>query len=345
MKTNNGNIAWLDHLRALAIFSVILLHVAAPLLTRFDASALHVWWVANVYDGLVRFCVPVFLLMSGALILPKDHGTISDFLAKRLSRIILPFLFWAAIYIALALYAAYTSNATFTLHSALQLTLQKLLHGPALHFWYVYMIIGLYLLFPLLGKWLRASTNSEIRYFLCIWLVTSVAAFPAIQAYVPEIELIYFSGYIGYPVLGYYLTDRVAVHLPRTRHVAMAMLLMGWAVTIIGTFYRSSLQGQFDAWFYKYLSPNVIMASCGVFLLFQDRPLPANRTIAFISKHSYGIYLNHMLFVWAIHAVGLTQYSLHPVISIPLISILCLALSAPVVWLVGKLPYGKYYAG
>src|SRR5690606_40557137 len=112
-----------------------------------------------------------------------------------------------------------------------------------------------------------------------------------------------------------------------------------------GTYYLSWAHGSFDDWFYKYLSPNVIVASCGVFLLFKDRPLHANRTIAFISKHSYGIYLCHMLFVWAIHAAGFTQYSIHPVFSIPLISVLCLSISAPVVWLVGKLPYGKHYAG
>lgn len=345
MNARNGNVVWLDHLRALAIFSVIFLHVSAPLLTHFDEAGLRIWWVANVYDGLVRFCVPVFLMMSGALILPRHQGSISGFLAKRLSRVVLPFLFWATIYIALAIQSAYADNAAFTLHSAMQIPLQKLLHGPALHFWYVYLIIGLYLLFPLLGKWLRASTNTEILYFLCMWMVTTVAAFPAIQAYFPEIELIYFSGYIGYPVLGYYLMDRVPADRPRTRQIAIAMIITGIVVTIMGTYYLSWAHGSFDDWFYKYLSPNVIVASCGVFLLFKDRPLHANRTISFISKHSYGIYLCHMLFVWAIHAAGLTQYSIHPVFSIPLISILCLSISAPVVWLVGKLPYGKHYAG
>jgi surface polysaccharide O-acyltransferase-like enzyme len=345
MNPGKGNIPWLDHLRATATFSVIILHVAAPLLSGFEKLPSDIWWSGNLYDGLVRFCVPVFLMMSGALILPKAYESIPEFLGKRMSRIILPFLFWAGVYISLSLYTEYSANPEFSFQAAVRLILRQFLHGPSTHFWYVYMIAGLYLFFPIIGKWIRSSTDAEIQYFLALWLLTSIVAFPCIRPYFPNIELMYFSGFIGYPILGYYLMDRVPPPSKKLRSWALLMVTSGILVSVIGTYYLTSLRGTFDNIFYQYLSPNVILASCGVFLLFKDIPFMDNKILSFISKYSYGIYLSHILIIRLIHFIGLTQFTVHPVIAVPLISLLCLSIAAPLVWITSKLPYGKYFAG
>jgi surface polysaccharide O-acyltransferase-like enzyme len=277
--------------------------------------------------------------------LPKAYESIPEFLGKRMSRIILPFLFWAGVYISLSLYTEYSTNPEFSFQAAVHLILQQLLHGPSIHFWYVYMIAGLYLFFPIIGKWIRSSTNAEIQYFLALWLLTSIVAFPCIRPYFPNIELMYFSGFIGYPILGYYLMDRVPPPSKKLRSWALLMVTSGILVSVIGTYYLTSLRGTFDNIFYQYLSPNVILASCGVFLLFKDIPFMDNKILSFISKYSYGIYLSHILIIRLIHFIGLTQFTVHPVIAVPLISLLCLSIAAPLVWITSKLPYGKYFAG
>jgi len=67
-------------------------------------------------------------------------------------------------------------------------------------------LLGLYLFFPIIGKWISKSNKHEIKYFLGIWLLTIFAHLPFVKKLMPNIEISYFSGYIGFPILGYYLS-------------------------------------------------------------------------------------------------------------------------------------------
>src|ERR1700743_2355755 len=91
------NIDWISNLRLIALYAVIVLHCTAPVL-RFDKVPLADWWVADFYKGLVRFAVPVFVMITGALLLHKKYE-IGNFLKKRLLRVVVPFLFWSLVYI------------------------------------------------------------------------------------------------------------------------------------------------------------------------------------------------------------------------------------------------------
>ena len=93
-----NTIVWIDNLRILATISVIFLHVSSPLLYNFEGKEDLNWWTGNIYDGTVRFCVPVFVMLTGSLMLSKDYD-LNDFLKIKLMRIIIPFLFWSVIYI------------------------------------------------------------------------------------------------------------------------------------------------------------------------------------------------------------------------------------------------------
>ena len=97
MATNTSNTIWLDNLRMKATFMVVLLHVAAPGLYQFNKIPDSWWFICNVFDALVRACVPIFVMISGALILNKDYD-LKDFLQKRLLRVVIPFIAWTFIY-------------------------------------------------------------------------------------------------------------------------------------------------------------------------------------------------------------------------------------------------------
>jgi surface polysaccharide O-acyltransferase-like enzyme len=85
-----------DYMRVLATLSVILLHCAGDYLYQFKLGEMDVtrWWICNIYDSSVRWCVPVFVMLSGVLLLrPKKVESIPDFLKKRMMRVFIPFLF------------------------------------------------------------------------------------------------------------------------------------------------------------------------------------------------------------------------------------------------------------
>jgi surface polysaccharide O-acyltransferase-like enzyme len=86
-----GKLYWADNLRVIAIFSVILVHVMDPLFEN-NPSVSPVWWIGNIYGSFVRYCVPIFVMLTGALILPKDYE-LKYFLKKKFIRNFFLFFF------------------------------------------------------------------------------------------------------------------------------------------------------------------------------------------------------------------------------------------------------------
>ena len=91
-----------DLIRSVALFLVILLHSAVephPIVTQPDQAEVIRWWTVTVYDTISQPGVPLFVMISGALLLrPSKSESMKVFFKKRLNRMVLPFLFWSTIY-------------------------------------------------------------------------------------------------------------------------------------------------------------------------------------------------------------------------------------------------------
>ncbi|WP_169463239.1 acyltransferase [Kaistella palustris] len=336
------NYEWVDSLRVLATFSVIILHVAARLAVQYGKISDSEWWTANIYDSIVRFCVPIFLMISGTVIFSKTYISTKYFLQKRLARIVWPFLFWTFIYIFKDLFFQFVQGEPLTVVNILSFILIQFKEGASVHLWFVYMIIGLYLFFPIVAKWIHNSERRDIEYFLILWVAIMILNLLALQSLVKQFHLIYYSGFIGYPILGYYLTNFKAI-LER-KILLFSAALLGISISAVGTFILTQRDGIFNEFFFKYLTPNVLMVSCAVFLYFKNWVNVSGwlkKMIIFLSKYSYGIFLVHMLVLWVIE-IKLKNVLIDPVVGIPLISSLCLA---GIIYILHKIPYGKYVAG
>jgi len=343
-KMKNENLEWIDSLRVLATFSVIFLHVASGILNQYGSISNLDWWIGNIYDSSVRFCVPIFLMISGTLILSKTYESIGEYLKKRVLRILFPFLFWSIIYIARDLFLKFNHSEYLSFIEVLKFTFIKLKSGASIHFWYIYLIIGLYLFFPIIGKWISKSNKHEIKYFLGIWLLTIFAHLPFVKKIIPNVELSYFSGYIGLPILGYYLS-KINFNFDKKKIIYILSVLTGILITIFGTYFITKYKGSFYHGFYNYLTPNVVLVSAGIFLLFKDFVRSNSKIILFLSKYSYGTYLIHILVLWILGKFGFSYAFVNPIIGIPITSMLCIIVSTLIIWGVNKLPFGKYISG
>ncbi len=348
----NENLYWIDSLRVLATFSVVFLHISSEILPQYGSVSNFDWWVGNIYDSSVRFCVPVFLMISGVLILSKTYESIGEYLKKRVLRILFPFLFWSIIYITKDIFFKFLHGEEMSLTEILKFSIIKLKNGACFHLWYIYMIIGLYLFFPIIGKWLNKSNKQELKYFIGIWLITIFAKLPFIKEIFPNIDLTYFSGYIGFPILGYYVNITIFSNSYKEKAISILLILTGILITIFGTFFITNYEGSFNHRFYDYLTPNVILVSVGVFLLFKNLAkcdTKISPVISFFSRYSYGVYLVHILVYILILSVfskfGFSYSFLNPIVGIPIMSVLCFIISILIIWIINKLPYGKYISG
>ena len=332
---------WLENARVLSTIAVIVLHVASSISYKYGQVSTQIWLTGNFYDSLVRFCVPVFFMLSGALLLSKDYS-LSDFLHKRIVRILPPFIFWSFIYIVYELFFA--TNNVYSISEIGNYTLTFLLHGSKYHLWFVYTLLGLYLFVPILRKWIKHSTPKEIRYFLIIWLATLLYQIPVLKPYLPNIVILNFSGYLGYMVLGYYLANNEI----KGKYLPELLISIGFVITFWGTYFLTQKNNQFSGFFYEYLSLNIVVYSIGFFLLFKKITITNSiiiRCIHFIHEYSYGIYLVHVLLLGIFETLGFSEVTFHPILSIPLVSIACLIVSCGIIYLLKLNRYTARVAG
>lgn len=337
---------YLDAMRAYAITLVVLLHSAANLFPQFSSLPAGGWWASNIYDSFSRVCVPLFVMASGALLLdPARDETVSFFLKKRLSKVLLPFLFWAPCYLALN---GFLGQPQPSIAGALR----QLYSGPVnYHLWFVYMILGLYLVTPILRIYVRNASRRDLLYFCALWFVF-VSIIPLVDKIMGSklgIPGFIVTDYVGYFVLGYYLHTTQ----PKKRRFPISALVVGLCVifTAIVTYYISARRGTANEFFYEYPRPNIIVASIFTYLLFLDgfagRAQIKSSLFRWLtnglSGAAFGIYLIHALILIGLEkgwlGIRLSGNSLHPALGIPLTALVVTALSLGIVLALKKVPY------
>ena len=321
---------WIDWLRVIACFMVMVVHSTEPfylggdgslVLTRGDA-----FWVA-FFEALTRCCVPVFVVASSYLQFPLHYST-GEFFRRRAVRILVPFVIWTVVYALI--WGEPVQNFKDLLLN---------FNYAAGHLWFVYMLLGLYLLMPLLSPWAEKVGRKELLFFMILCLLTTFIPFirekaigdnavfvfgPGgipMQGHYPlwgeaswnEFGVFYYlSGFIGYLLLGLYLRKFVGkLSVGKTLAVALPCLVLSWAICG-GGFYRrimKSAAGSFPvgggvdvgAGWETPLFNNTVgvaLATVGVILLIRLIVSDGwfyRHVVLPVSKASYGMYLCHMI--------------------------------------------------
>jgi len=340
---------WINSLRVLAMLMVMVIHTSSPLIMSYGNVPLTYWLWGDFYNGLSRFGVPVFVMITGALLLHRDYE-LGSFLKKRLGRVIVPFLFWSLIYIV---YAWYNEDITFTADTwtNTKMVLHLLKYGSFYHLWYVYMLIGLYFLIPILSKFVRNATDTEILYFLAMWLAVMMLAQPYLKRFDPQVDLHYFGGYAGYLVLGHYLAFK-EFPAKYNRNWFLALFIISIVVIVAGTYFACLYYKGLSTLLYEPISPTIVLLSASVFLLGRftvvNLPPRLKKARDFIGSYTFGIYLCHALILTIMddpdYHININYKFCTPALSIPITAVICFGVSLLLVYAISKIPFGKWVA-
>ena len=336
-----------DLIRSLAIFLVILLHASNEALQASSVPVAY-WWTAAVYKSLALSCVALFVMLSGAFLLQpsKLNEPIRVFLKKRLTRLGLAFVFWSLVYLA---WGFYIGQVPITLSNIGQGLLRDLLTGADYQFWFIYLIVGLYLVTPILRAVVASGNQRVIRYLIALWFV-GVTIVPFIQlvlGYTIDDRVFLLSGFIGFFVLGNYLQK-----IKLRSSILYGLLIACFVATIFGVWllnYPLSTLGQ-GPFFFNYLTAPAIVGSAALFLiLLKFRPdwpgtnhKSSSRLVQSISRNTLPIFLFHVIiletFERGLLGFKLSFTTLNPIIEIPLLAVLAFFITLGLVLLMKKVP-------
>jgi surface polysaccharide O-acyltransferase-like enzyme len=302
-------------MRAAACVCVIVLHVAATVVTEGD-HATSAWTIGKAFDAPMRWCVPVFVMVTGSLLLPSDGISAVAFYRKRLPRVLIPVAFWTLAYWALQLIFA-PDNIAFP--SAFW----GLLDGSAYyHLWYIYMLVGLLLWVPIL----RAFTEKEGRRALFgAAIVLYVFGFVGIVTplfFDTEGKSTFLNASIpfsSYLVFGHLMWTRGKA-LPAWLAILL-FVLSGAGVYVLTETLLHYVEVPYDAT-YSAFDPAVLLGAIAVFGGFMAlKGRVSSGIVAHVARVSLGIYLLHPMLLFVAYETLHIWLLTYPALAIPTLAL------------------------
>lgn len=362
----NQHIVWLDVVRFIAMFTVVCCHCTDPFNfypgTAPNIGEIKLW--GAIYGSVLRPCVPLFVMITGALLLPV-RGDASTFYKKRIPRVFYPFLIWSVLYNLFPWITGllglnpqiildfFPYAGEEVMQQSFSVSLEYILMIPfnfsilAVHMWYIYLLIGLYLYLPVFSAWVEKASERAKLMFLLAWGVTLLLPYyyQFVSNYLwgtcswNSFGMLYaFAGFNGYLLLGHYLRN-LDWSLGKILAIGLPMFVIGYAVTFFGFRYITALPEFSDEMlelFFTYCSLNVVMMTIPVFMLCKKVNFHSEgirKALANLTLCGFGIYMIHYFFTGP--SVVLVRTLGVPLgIQIPVASVFAFGASWLIVWTV-----------
>jgi len=305
----------IDTLRTISTILVIIIHVCAPVVTNSDTNS-NLFWISNLLDSFSRVSVPIFVLISGYFLLNNK-----SFPIKRYLKILWPLIFWTSFYLLYNHIPLYLKTQEIFISEIFH----KLIYGvPYYHLWYVYMLLGLYGITPLLIKYFAPLSSTRKLTLISIFFLFGILL--RYLCFIYSFELIFifqFLEYVGYYALGGWLKT---ANIRNFKKYLYFYILFSLSTSI--------LVYQFNSfYFYEYLSLNVILATISIFIFFSQVKLKEN-FLSKISPLTFGVYLVHPFILNRLQKLNLN-------FSILELIVMCSLLSVMIIYFFNKVPILK----
>ena len=343
---NNGlnkRILYFDYLRLFAALGVVIIHVAGSNWYGIDIGSGN-WQIFTLINSFVRWSVPIFVMISGALLLGRDIS-IKELYGRRILRLLLAFVFWSLLYAI----AKSSADWSITYFLAVFITGNQ-------HLWFLIMLIGLYMFIPFLNRIIESQELT--KYFLVLsFIVTFIVPVitdivslinnyigAALRVDVNTSGLKAISGYVFYFVFGNYI-NRKDISI-KNRRIIYILSILAMIFTFVATSYISVRSDEPQTKWFDYLTLNVFFQSLGVFLFFRYEVSSVKisamiqKLVIKLSQYSFGVYLVHLLVLdWLDRFLQINTLSFNPLLSVGVITVVVFIVSYGISYVMGFIPF------
>ena len=339
-RTTEGRLAYANLLRVLATLAAILYFVAsygAPT----DLTFIKQDKILLTYQALTIWCIPMFAMLSGAFLLdPKKSVRLRDIFLKYILRIVIALVVWGVIY-------ALLDCREFSWAQIKTALTNVLWANSKYHLWFLFVLIGLYLVTPVLRAFVRGASRGDLHWFFLLVFVfaslvpTAQVLFPGkfsslMQVWAGKLDIHLVLGYVGFYVAGYYLKNYTLNRV--VEFIIYILGILGVAGGIWGVQKGVSTSILLDEF-----APHVVFMTLAVFVLFRyvlgvSDERSRRQRLGGVSRITFGIYLIHPLFLMLLDWLKFSELSLTPILSVPVQAGIVFFCSFLVAWLISKIP-------
>lgn len=283
-----------DLLRVMSMVFVVYLHTAAGALRQPEFP--YRWQFSNLWASLGTIAVPIFFMLSGALLMGSARTADPVYMLKRrLPKVLVPALFWSGVVIV----------GTWSLSgadAALGLVWNLPNTTVLVAYWFLYALVPMYLLSPLLKRMTDHLEPRHWNYLIGLWLFATLGL-KTLRYFIPApwnglvtenmtLGVSLLEGYLGYFMLGAWLERRKRVP---SRAVLWSVFLGTWAVITLGTWWDMANTGLYGQRFLSYTNLFAAVLATSAFLLARSYQgeKKSGRVLTLLSGVSFGVYLVH----------------------------------------------------
>jgi surface polysaccharide O-acyltransferase-like enzyme len=294
------SIQYINQLRILSIYLVVTAHVTIGLTMDSTPFSFN-WWLGTAIFYACFCSIPVFVMISGALLLDTSREEpLQDFYRKRMTRVGVPLAVWTVVYLCVR---AFIDKESLTAGGVLQLILTG---DPYYHLWFLYMIVGLYLVTPALRTFVRHATQKERVFVVVAMLILANAHGQADNLLWQNQRSIFslFVPYIAFYLLGFELSRIDPRRTPPAKYVVLGVLLCVVYLAAFAPVFiaREGGVGPGRRFLFDFFTPPIVLPSIAIFWIARRRealgaPVAGFRkkAVEWIASTTLGIYALHPL--------------------------------------------------
>ncbi len=335
----------LDIARIIAIFAVVMIHCSAPFVAYYEPSTTE-FIFGNIFDSISRIGVPLFLMISGSLFLDEcKEIKLKNILTKNVKNLAIITLFWATAY-------SLVYNFIFSFITNKKVNIKALISGILnghYHMWYLYVIIGLYIITPFLKK-IVCKDNKKMVIFFIIASIVIEFSIPAIKMtgelglnvsfiteWINNFRVDFFGGYITYFLVGWYIVH-IGIRRKLIKYIIYFLGVLSLALTILYV----NITGDYNN-AYENIGLLVFMYSTSVFLAINNIKLNLTektvKRLTRISKLIFGVYIIHIIILSTF--TNIFVYDKNPFLYIIMSFVIVLCCSFMASYIISKIPVIK----